>query len=219
MVEAAGEKRNPQAGGGVTGRDRLARQLEFCVEVDKVKSVARRNPLTDGSRPENDAEHMWHVALMALVLAEHAAQPVDVARVVSMLVVHDLVEIDAGDVFVYDTAGREAAADREARAAERIFGLLPADQAEWARALWDEFEARETADARFARALDRLQPLLQNVAAGGGAWAIHGITADRVTDVNSIIADASPALWTAAREAIAGAVARGHLRPAPPATG
>lgn len=205
--------RDPLAGVGAS--ERLRRQLAFCVEADKVKGVDRQNPITDGSRAENDAEHMWHLALMALFLAEHAGEPVDPARVVAMLLLHDLVEIDAGDVFVYDTAGREAAVEAEAAAADRIFGLLPDDQGRWARRLWDEFEARESADARFARALDRLQPLLQNATADGGGWAKHGITADRVRGINSVIADSSATLWDAARQVIDGAVAGGVLGPGP----
>ena len=205
--------RDPLAGSDVA--DRLARQLAFCVEIDKVKAVTRQNPLTDGSRPEGDAEHMWHLAVMALILTEYAADPVDLVRVIAMLLVHDLVEIDAGDTYVYDTLGREAVVAVEAAAAKRIFGMLPPDQGEWARGLWEEFEARATAEARFARALDRLQPLLQNATADGGGWVVHSITVDRVAEVNSLIGDGAPALWKVAQQIIAGAVADGVLRPQP----
>ena len=195
----------------LTGR--LAQQLAFCVEADKVKQVFRQNPVTDGTRKENDAEHMWHLALMALLLAEYAVEPVDVGRVIGMVLVHDLVEIDAGDAFVYDAAARAEALQRELAAAERIFGLLPADQAAWVRDLWDEFEAKVTVEARFAGALDRLQPMLMNATSGGGGWVQHGITADRVLETNAVIARGSPQLWTAAQAVLAQAVADGVLRP------
>ncbi|MGH9283924.1 MAG: HD domain-containing protein, partial [Acidimicrobiales bacterium] len=160
--------------GAGAGRERLAAQLAFLLEIDRVKQVLRHNPLADGSRRENDAEHMWHLSVMAVVLAEHAAEPVDLARVLTMVVLHDVVEIDTGDVLFYDDAGREAVAAAEQAAAARIFGLLPADQGEKLRALWEEFEARQSADARFAAAVDRLHPLLLNRSAGGGAWTGAG---------------------------------------------
>lgn len=137
---------------------RLRRQLDFILEIDKAKAVLRRSRLLDGSRRENDAEHAWHLAVMALVLAEYANEPIDLSRVVKMLLVHDIVEIDAGDTFIYDDSDPAAKAERERQAAHRIFGLLPADQQQELLALWEEFEARRTADARFAAALDRLQP-------------------------------------------------------------
>lgn len=193
--------------------DRLRRQLEFIVELDKAKAVLRRNPLVDGSRRENDGEHMWHLAVMAIVLAEHAEPPVDVIKVMRMLLLHDVVEIDAGDVFVYDDAAREGQAEREQKAADRIYGLLPDDQAEELRTLWEEFEARETPESKFAAAIDRLQPLLLNHASGGGAWRDHGITSDRVYARNAAISTAAPALWARARELIGEAVERGHLLP------
>ncbi len=203
---------------GVAVPERLADQLKFCIEADKVKQVLRRNPVTDGSRQENDAEHMWHLALMAVVLAEYSAEPVDLGRVIAMVLIHDLVEIDAGDAFIYDAAARQAAPPKELAAAERIFGLLPSDQERWARHLWDEFEARTSAEARFARALDRLQPLLMNATADGGEWKVHGITADRVAATNSVIDAGAPDLWAVARQVIDRAVAGGVLGP-PPAGG
>lgn len=191
--------------------DRLRRQIEFVLECDRAKRVLRRNPLSDGSRRENDAEHSWHLAVMAIVLAEHAADPVDVGRVVRMLLIHDLVEIDAGDTFVYDDEAHVDKEEREAAAADRIFGLLPSDQGERFRALWEEFEARETPEARFAAAVDRLSPLLLNRASGGGAWREHGITADRVRELNSRIGESAPDLWDYARGLIEGAVEAGIL--------
>lgn len=141
--------------------------------------MVRHNPLADGSRRENDAEHMWHLTVMALVLAEHAEEPVDLLRVLTAVALHDVVEIDAGDVLLYDDDARVAAAAGERAAAERIFGLLPADQAGQLRGLWEEFEARTSADARFAAAVDRLQPLLLNAAAGGGARTAEELSAAR----------------------------------------
>jgi len=190
-------------------------QLAFIREIDRVKGVFRQTVLMDGSRKENDAEHSWHIALMAVVLQEHAPPALDVLRTVTMLLAHDLVEIDCGDTFCYDTAGMVGKHERESAAAERIFGMLPPDQASEMRALWDEFEARETPEARYANALDRLQPMLHNYATDGGAWREHGVTADRVLRRNRIIADGAPALWAYAREMIADAVSRGYLDPGP----
>lgn len=193
--------------------ERLDRQLRFLLEADRVKQVVRHNPLADGSRRENDAEHMWHLALAVLVLAEHAAEPVDVVRVLTMVLVHDLVEIDTGDVLVYDVDARAAALDGERAAAERIFGLLPDDQAALLREAWEEFEAGETAEARFAAAVDRLQPVLLNHAAGGGAWVDHGLAYDVVAARNAHVADGAPALGEAVHALLADAQGRGFLRP------
>ena len=190
---------------------RLEQQLRFIVELDKVKSVFRQNPLADGSRKENDAEHMWHLAVLVLVLAEHADEPIDVAKVLTMVLLHDIVEIDAGDTFVYDEAAHHDKEERELAAAERIYGLLPDDQGDRFRAVWDEFEARESAEARFAAAVDRLQPLLLNHASGGGAWQEHGISSDRVLKRNAPIGSSSSTLWDAAQRLIADAVAKGYL--------
>lgn len=206
------------AEGPVAPARRLAGQVEFLLEIDRVKQVLRRNPLADGSRPENAAEHMWHLTVMALVLAEHAGEPVDVVRVVTMLALHDVVEIDTGDVLFYDDEARRAAAPAEREAAERIFGLLPADQGRSLRTLWEEFEARESPDARFAAAIDRLQPLLLNRAAGGGAWTAAGLPAAHVRRANAHIAAGSPPLWELAREVIAAAEAAGLLAGSPTAT-
>jgi len=195
--------------------DRLASQLGFILEIDKVKQVVRRTLLADGSRRENDAEHSWHLAMMAVLLSEYACEGVDVGRVVKMVLIHDLVEIDAGDTFCYDEAGNATKAEREAEAADRIFGLLPRDQGEPLRRLWEEFEARRTADARFAAALDRLQPILHNYHTRGATWREHGITADQVLARNVVIDDGAPALWAYARRLIRSAVVKGYLAPAP----
>jgi putative hydrolases of HD superfamily len=191
--------------------ERLRQQLEFLVEIDKAKSIFRQSYVTDGSRKENDAEHMWHLALFVLVLAEHAGEPIDVLRVLKMVVIHDIVEIDAGDVFVYDDAARVRKAAAEAEAAERLYGLLPADQGAEYRALWEEFEAKATPEARFAGAVDRLQPVLLNLTTKGRSWAEHGITSDRVLALNARIGDGSPALWDHARGLLEAARSDGYL--------
>jgi putative hydrolases of HD superfamily len=191
---------------------RLERQLAFVLEIDKLKQILRQTRLMDGTRRENDAEHCWHVAMMALVLSEHAEPAVDLARVLKMLLIHDIVEIDAGDTFIYAIGAAAAGqGEREARAADRLFGLLPPDQAVELKSLWEEFEARASAEARFARALDRLQPLLQNHRNGGGTWREFGIRADQVLAKKHIIAEGAPALWTFARTLIDDSVERGDL--------
>lgn len=193
-------------------RQRLERQLAFLLEVDALKQVERQTSIRGGSRRENTAEHSWHLALFALVLAEWANEPVDLGRVLALCLVHDLVEIDAGDTFAYDEVANRTKAERERQAADRIFGLLPADQATALRALWDEYEAAETAESRFANAVDRLQPVLLNHDAGAaGPWRQHAVTVDRVVERNAPIDLGASALWEAARERIADAVRRGHL--------
>jgi len=191
--------------------ERLDRQVRFTVELDKLKQVLRRNTLGDGSRYENSAEHSWHLAVMAAVLAEHANHPIDLGRVIQMVLVHDIVEIDAGDTFAYDAVGLLDQVARETRAADRIFALLPADQTETFRGLWEEFDARETEDAKFAVALDRFQPLLQNTESGGGSWRSHAVTLEMVRDRCEAIAEGSAALGAYVETLIANAVARGMI--------
>lgn len=193
----------------------LDQQLSFLLTADRLKTVQRQSPLTDRSRRENSAEHSWHVALMAMVLAGYAPVDTDPTRVMAMLLIHDLVEVDAGDLFVYaDDAAQARQAQAEQAAADRLFGLLPPAQAATLRALWDEFEERATPDAKFARALDRLQPMLTNMVTGGGTWAAHGITADQVLAKVALIEDGSAALGEYARAMIARAVEQGLLAPA-----
>jgi putative hydrolase of HD superfamily len=194
----------------------LPRALEFLREVDKLKSVLRQTRLTfDPARRENDAEHSWHLALMAVVLAEHAARgeaPLDLLRVLRMILVHDVVEIDAGDTFLYDEAHAATQAEREAKAADRLFGLLDEPLASALRADWDEFEARATPEARYARALDRAQPMLQNLHTDGVSWRANGITAAQVRAKNGpLVRDGAPALWSVLEELLADAVKRGVL--------
>ena len=175
---------------------RLAQQIAFLVEADKLKTIVRRTPLTDGSRLENSAEHSWHLALAAIALAEYVPG-VDMQRVLELLAVHDLVEIDAGDTFAYDPDGRVHAskAERERAAAARVFGLLPTDEAARLRARWDEFEAMLSPEARYANALDRLQALLQNMSAGGGSWREYHVTRGQVLARMAPVQAALPDLW------------------------
>lgn len=192
--------------------DRLEQQIRFVLEIDKLKNVLRQTLLTDGSRQENSAEHSWHIALMAIVLAEYAPEPIDVLRVIKMLLVHDLVEIDAGDTFCYDTQGNESKADREMMAADRLFGLLPSDQAAELRQLWDEFEAQETSAAKFAASLDRLQPIMHNQQTEGHTWQKHGVTRDRVLQRMATVKTGAPDLWHLVEQIIDDCVTAGYLR-------
>jgi len=194
---------------------RLADQMRFLFEIDKLKEVQRRTRLPQSQRPENSAEHSWHITLMAFILAEHAAPAgTDIVRVMKMLLIHDIVEIDAGDTFGYDTAGHADKQEREIRAADRIFGLLPISQATELRTLWDEFETGETAEAKFALAMDRFQAVMVNYLSSGGSWREHHVTADRVFARNEVIANGSPALWDYARGLIQDAVTKGWLETA-----
>jgi putative hydrolase of HD superfamily len=191
--------------------DRLEQQIHFLVEVDKLKNVLRQSYLTDGQRRENDAEHSWHFALMAIMLAEYSKAEIDTLRVVKMALIHDLVEIDAGDTFAYDETGNETKEAREELAAERIFNLLPEDLAEEVFGLWREFEAKETPEARFAAALDRFQPILLNYHAGGKTWEKHDISKAQVMERNLHMSDGAPDLWAYAKKLIEQAVEKGYL--------
>jgi putative hydrolase of HD superfamily len=190
---------------------RLRKQLSLVVEADRLKRVLRRTVITDSSRHENSAEHSWHLALAAMTLAEHAGHGVDVERVLRMVVVHDLVEIDAGDTFAYDAAANLGRVEREKLAAERLFGLLPTEQGDEMRALWDEFEEGRTETSRFAIALDRLQPLLLNDAANGGSWRTHGVTKSQVLRRMAPIEAAIPAAWPIVLEIVERNCASGHI--------
>jgi putative hydrolase of HD superfamily len=192
--------------------DRLRRQLDFIVEIDKLKQVLRRTLTIDDDRNENDAEHSWHLAAMAVLLAEHVTgEPVDVSRVVRMVLVHDIVEIDAGDTYCYSDADPAEKLERETRAAERLFEMLPPDQAAGIRELWDEFEARATPEASYANALDRLQPLLLNYHTDGKTWLKHGVKRSQVLERARPIKESIPALWEFVEELVDAAVRRGIL--------
>lgn len=190
-------------------------QLAFLHEADKLKSILRHSRVSFADRRENDAEHSWHLALAVMILADHAEPGLDLLRTLQMVLIHDLVEIDAGDTIAYaDAAAKAAQAAREAAAAQRLFGMLPADQGEALHGLFDEFEQRQTREARFARALDRVQPILQNVHSGGATWRDNGITPQRVRDLNRpIIEAASPALWQRIEQILIEAEARGCFAP------
>jgi len=192
---------------------RVSEQIRFLLEIDRLKGVLRRSLVLDGSRRENDAEHSWHLAVMAAVLAEYGPSGADLGRVMRMLLVHDVVEIDAGDTYCYDAAACETQAEREVLAADRIFALLPADQAKEIRGLWEEFEARRTPEARFAAALDRVQPVLLNFHTQGRAWREHGVTRGQVIERNKHIEAGAPVLWEYVRGLIEEAVERGYLVP------
>lgn len=192
--------------------ERLAKQIEFVVEIDRLKTIYRRSYLaSDISRRENSAEHSWYVATTAMILAEHCQEEIDLPHVLKMLLVHDIVEIDAGDTGVYDSIGALDKEDREKRAAERIFSLLPPDQAQEVHALWEEFEERITPEAKFARAVDRLMPLLLNYCTQGKTWQKDGITYEQVLEVNQIIRDSSPELWQFVLTMIDECVSKGYL--------
>ena len=192
-------------------QQRLNQQIAFILEIDKLKSILRRSYLLNENRRENSAEHSWHLSVMALVLAEHANADIEQLRVLKMLLVHDIVEIDSGDTYIYDIAGNDTKAARELEAAQRIFGLLPGDQRDELFELWQEFEARETPEAKFAAALDRLIPLLHNTQTEGRSWREHSITKQQVLDLNRHIADGSQKLWDYAEALIDDAAAKGYL--------
>ena len=190
---------------------RLAQQVRFVTEIDRLKGVLRQTTLMDASRRENSAEHSWHLALMAVVLAEYAPAGTDLTRVLEMLLLHDVIEIEAGDTFCYDAAANLDKAAREQAAASHTFGLLPDDLNARLRALWDEFEAGTTNEARFANALDRLQPLLANFYTGGGTWPLHGVTQALVLKRMQLIEQGAPELWPFVVKLIDEACERGFL--------
>jgi len=198
-------------------QQRLEQQIQFILEIDKLKTVLRQTRILHEERHENSAEHSWHLAVMATILSEHAEAPVDVTRVMELVLVHDIVEIDAGDTFCYDDAAVVGQAEREQRAATRLFGLLPEDQRHRLRQRWDEFEARETSEARFAHAIDRIMPLLHNYHSGGGSWRRHGVTRDQVLERMAPVRDGSERLWRMVERMIGEAVEQGML-PATEAT-
>lgn len=198
----------------MTDQDRLSRQLAFSLELDKLKTILRQTLLADSSRQENDAEHSWHVAMMAVLLAEHAPDGADPLRASRMLLFHDVVEIDAGDTFIHDDKGNQDKAEREEKAAARLYGMLPEDQAAEFIALWREYEERATPTAKFADALDRLQPIMNNFATLGGTWKPHNVTADKVLKLVARIRAGAPALGDYAENLVHEAVRRGYLAPA-----
>ncbi len=182
--------------------ERLKQQMNFLMEVDKVKKIIRQTYLADGSRKENDAEHSWHLALMCILLSEYSNEPIDVLKTMTMVLIHDIIEIDAGDTYAYDTTANKTKKVREIAAAERIYHLLPKDQAEYLRSLWDEFEEGITKEARFAITLDKLQPLLLNDQTEGRSWREHEVVLEQVLQRNQNTHLGSEILWNYAKDII-----------------
>ncbi|MBD2515384.1 HD domain-containing protein [Nostoc sp. FACHB-973] len=195
--------------------NRLTQQIQFIIEIDRLKLILRQTLLTDGSRQENSAEHSWHLAIMAMSLAEYAPLGVDISHAIKMLLIHDLVEIDAGDFSCYDVEGNQNKAKKEAQAALRLFGLLPPDQGTEFHQLWNEFEAGETPTAKFAAALDRIQPLLHNQQTQGINWRINGIRRDQVMKRVAPVETGAPELWPFVLQLIDDSVTAGYLQEAP----
>ncbi|WP_210488965.1 HD domain-containing protein [Rufibacter aurantiacus] len=196
----------------MTTFDVLLQQIAFIHEIDKLKYITRKTRLFNSNRHENDAEHSWHLAMMALVLAEHSNEPVDVLKVVKMLLIHDLVEIDAGDTFLFDTVLNHTNTEVERKAAQRIFGLLSQKQAEEFLHIWEEFEAGETPEAKFARTMDRLEPLLQNVSNEGGTWMEYNVPYDRVLEKTVGLQNGSQTIWEFAKALLDSSVEKGILK-------
>lgn len=181
-------------------KERLDKQFAFARELDKEKLIGRQTYLANGERKENDAEHAWHMAIMALILSEYANEEIDVLRTISMILIHDVVEIDAGDTYAYDENGKKSQREREVKAAERLFGMLPKDQAVKFRNLWEEFEAQETKEAKFARTMDNIQPVVLNDASEGKSWVEHGVHLSQILNRNKNTAKGSEVIWNYAKE-------------------
>ncbi|GAA0878834.1 HD domain-containing protein [Algoriphagus jejuensis] len=192
--------------------DNLFKQVAFIKEIDKLKYIQRKTRLFNSDRHENDAEHSWHLAMMTIVLAEHSDKPIDVLKVVKMVLIHDIVEIDAGDTFIYDAVKNHTNTDEELIAAKRIFGLLPEEQAKEFIAIWEEFEEGATDDAKFARSMDRFEPLLQNASNKGGTWAEFNVTYEKVYEKKKAIKNGSTAIWEYAENLINESVDKGNLK-------
>ena len=191
--------------------NQLEKQLQFILEIDKVKKIIRQTPLSDASRKENDAEHSWHIALMAYLLQEYVEEPVEVSKVMLMVLIHDLVEIDAGDTYAYDEEGAKTKDERERKAADHIFGMLPEDQGVYLKALWEEFEAYETAEAKYAHMLDNFQPLLLNDAAGGISWTEHQVKKSQIYKRNEKVEETSATIWKCMQDKIDKHIQAGHV--------
>ncbi len=195
----------------VADLNRLERQMRFIVKIDRLKQVIRQSALVDGSRQENDAEHSWHIAVMAFLLAGYANSDVDILKVLKMTLIHDLVEIYAGDTFAYDEVNAKTQNDREAKAANRIFSILPEDQREELHSLWKEFDSKSTPEARFAVAIDKLQPLILSYNNRGWSWERHGVVRSQIVEEKRCIEEGSKKLWEVAQELIEASVSGGFL--------
>lgn len=192
--------------------DILLQQINFIKEIDKIKFIQRKTKLFDSDRKENDAEHSWHLAMMSIVLAEHATVPIDVLKVLKMVLIHDIVEIDAGDIFIYDTEKDHSNTAEERKAANRIFGMLPKEQADELISIWEEFESGKTNEAKFAKSMDRFEPLLQNISNNGGTWQEFGVKYDMVIKKKKSIKEGSSAIWDYAENLINESVEKGILK-------
>ena len=190
----------------------LEKQVAFIKEIDKIKFIQRKSRLFNSDRRENDAEHSWHLAVMAIVLAQHSDKPIDLLKVLKMVLIHDIVEIDAGDTFIYSTTKDHDNTEEELAAAKRIFGILPEEQAKELIAIWKEFEAAETDEAKFAKSLDRFEPLLQSATNNGGTWVEHDVPYHKVYDVNKAIKNGSTTLWDYAENLLNKSVEKGFLK-------
>ena len=193
-------------------KERLEQQMAFVLEIDKLKNVSRQSYIVSGERKETDAEHSWHLALMSMLLGEYANEAVDMLKVMKMVLVHDLVEIDAGDTYAFDEKGNESKREREVAAAERIFNLLPTDQAAEMRCLWDEFEEGNSAEAKFANTLDKIQPAMLNAAASGKSWREHDVRLEQILKRNERTAEGSKALWEFTSELVDVHVQEGNIK-------
>jgi putative hydrolase of HD superfamily len=192
--------------------DNLLLQIDFIKEIDKIKYIQRKTKLFNSDRNENDAEHSWHLAMMTIVLAEHSNVPIDILKVLKMVLIHDIVEIDAGDTFLYDETKSHSNTDAERVAANRIFGLLPKEQADEFISVWEEFESGQTDEAKFAKSMDRLEPLLQNISNNGGTWAEFGVDYKKVYEKKKVIKDGSNSIWNYAENLINESVDKGVLQ-------
>ena len=190
----------------------LQKQIAFIKEIDKIKYIQRRSKLFNSDRRENDAEHSWHIAMMAIVLAEYSNKPINILKVLKMLLIHDIVEIDAGDTFVYSTTKSHTNTEEELIAAKRIFGLLPEEQAKEFISIWEEFEEGVTEEAKFAKSMDRFEPLLQDVSNDGGTWMEFNVPFQQVYDINKAIKNGSKIIWDYAENLINESVKKGFLR-------
>lgn len=191
--------------------ERLQKQMDFILEIDKLKNIYRQSYVSDGSRHEEDADHSWHLAIMCLLLSEHSNEEIDVLKTMAMVLIHDIIEIDAGDTYAYDEAANATKREREEKAADRIFNILPKDQAECLRALWEEFEAGETKEARFAITLDKIQPLMLNDATDGRAWQEHQVKKSQIMKRNEVTPKGSTDLWEYGRMLIDRNVEKGKI--------
>ena len=193
--------------------EKIQNQIKFAITIDEMKNIFRRNLLADGSRRENDAEHSWHLAMLAMILEEYSAEKIDIERVLKIALIHDLIEVYAGDTFAYDAKGNEDKHEREVQAAEKLFGMLDPVQGAEIRELWDEFEAMETAESRYANAIDRIQPLILNYLTDGHTWKMGDVTSDKIYKRMDIIRTATPELWHIVEGIINTSIKAGILKP------